>query len=656
MDTDFERRRDLSSSSATDRRFKEAVQLHKMGRLTEAQALYDEILLSQPRHHAALHLSGVVALQSKQHLKAVSLIGKAIGIFPNNADYYLNRGVAFQELGRLDCAVGDFDAALALRPDLPGAHYNKANALMQGGRAGAAISSYDAAIALNPNFIAAHSNRGNALQSLQRWTDAVASYDEAIRLKPDHAQAHCNRGNALQSLKQFEAAVVSYDRAIASNPTFAEAYHNRGNALRELEKPDAALTSYDKAIELRPAAETYVARGAVLRGLKQFEAAIANYNDAIKLRPSLFDAHFGLGNVLMELRRGEAAVACYDQAILLNASGAEAHANRGYALHALKRFNDAVDSYDRAIALSPHLAEAHFNRANALQELKRLEEAVAGYKIAVQINPDYAEAHCNLGNIYYFESRRPDLAAQSYQRCMELLPDDRLGVKHLLAGIRATEPIELSQAFLTKLYQERAEGWDSSDHYRGHEVVSWMLLKTIGELKGLDVLDAGCGTGLVGSLLKKHSPRLSGVDVSPEMLRIARDKNVYRNLYQEDLVAFMIQHPRSYDAVVSAATLIHFRNLQPIIEAAAIALRPNGMFVFTVFPNEPEAVEEAILHQDSGLARGGCFSHSASYVRRLSLSSGFAVEAENIQVHEYFDGRPIMCHVFALRSGEQRLD
>src|SRR5258708_10333374 len=146
----------------------QAIALHQQGHLARAKAAYENILKAKPKHFDALHLLGVIAIQTNQHRLAVDLIGQAIAINPNNAAFYSNRGVALQELKLLDAAVASYDKAIAIRSD-------------------------DADV---------YSNRGNVLQELRQLDAAVASYDKAIAVKPDYAEAHNNRGNALQALRE----------------------------------------------------------------------------------------------------------------------------------------------------------------------------------------------------------------------------------------------------------------------------------------------------------------------------------------------------------------------------------------------------------------------------------------------------------------------
>ncbi len=329
--------------------------LHQGGHLAQAQAVYEELLKSQPRNFDALHLLGVIYSQKKHYQRAVELISKAIEICPNNSTFYANRGVALSELRQLDAAVASYDRAIAIKPDDADAHYNRGNALSELKQLAAAVASYDRAIAIQPNRAEAHYNRGVALKELQQLDAAVASYDRAIAIKPGFAEAHYNRGNALTELKELDAAVASYDRAIAIKPDYAEALSNRGIALLEL---------------------------------KELDAAVANFDRAIAIKPGYAEPHYNRGNALTERKEFGAAVASYDRAIAIRPDYAEAHHNRGNALTERKQLVAAVASYDRALAIQPDHAKALCNRGNALQELQQLDAALASYERAIAIQPD----------------------------------------------------------------------------------------------------------------------------------------------------------------------------------------------------------------------------------------------------------------------------
>ena len=229
-----------------------AIALHQLGQLGQAEAIYRQLLEIDPKHADALHLLGVIAHQTGNHQIAVDLISQAIEINRNDESYYLNIGNALKSLMQLDAALAGYDKAISLKPDYAEAYSNRGVTLKGLKQFEAAVASYDMAIALKPNYFEAYANRGNALRELKQLDAAVASYDKAIALSPNLPEAYSNRGIALQELKQLEAAVANYDTAIALKPDYAEAYSNLGNTLTDLMQLDAAIASYEKAITLKP--------------------------------------------------------------------------------------------------------------------------------------------------------------------------------------------------------------------------------------------------------------------------------------------------------------------------------------------------------------------------------------------------------------------
>ena len=437
--------------------FSKAIELHRTGRLAEAEALYRQIFKAQPEHFDSLHLLGVFCHQRgdyaealrhidaalelnpnaaaahnnrgnalrrlNRHEEAIVCLDRAIALKPDYAEAFNNRGNALQELSRLDEALASFDRAIALKSDFAEAFNNRGSALARLARFEEAVASYDRAIVLQPHYSEAYNNRSKALAKLARIEEAIAGYDRAIALKPDYAEAFNSRGIALAELKRFDEALASFSNALALKPDYIDALNNRGNVLRELKRVDEALVSFEQAIALKPDyAEAFHNRGSALVELKQFDAAVASYDRAIVLKPDYIDALNSRGVALRELKRSDDALASYDRAIQLKPDQADAFSNRGNALQDLKRLDEAIASYDRALALKPDHADAWSNRGNALQELRRLDEAIASYDRAIALKSNYAEAFYNRG-IALAELKQFDAAVASYDRAIALKPD-----------------------------------------------------------------------------------------------------------------------------------------------------------------------------------------------------------------------------------------
>src|SRR5262249_15537242 len=98
-------------------------------------------------------------------------------------------------------------------------------------------------------------------------------------------------------------------------------------------------------------------------------------------------------------------------------------------------------------------------------------------------------------------------------------------------------------------------------------------VQAVAVLQLASVLDAGCGTGLCGPLLRALCARLVGVDLSSQMLERARARQCYDELVAAELSAFMRSRAGAFEAIVSADTLVYFGALEDPLSAARDALK-----------------------------------------------------------------------------------
>jgi predicted TPR repeat methyltransferase len=105
------------------------------------------------------------------------------------------------------------------------------------------------------------------------------------------------------------------------------------------------------------------------------------------------------------------------------------------------------------------------------------------------------------------------------------------------------------------------------------------------------------------------------------MLDQARSRNVYDELVRGELTAFLRGHPDAFDVIVSADTLVYFGALAEVAAAAAGALRPGGVLVFTV--EELPDVDTDGLY---AISPSGRYRHAHGYVERVLAEAGLRPE------------------------------
>jgi predicted O-linked N-acetylglucosamine transferase (SPINDLY family) len=269
-------------------RVRQAIELHKQGRLDEAASLYGEALAMDPEHFDARHMLGVARLQQGRPDEAIALIVGALQRQPDSADALCDAGFAFQLVGRFDQAFEHYGRAIALRPRDADALNRRGQIALRLRRFDDAIDDFERALAIRPDVDGALNNLGNALAQQKRFDEAIACYDGVLAQHPGAPDALTNRGNALLALGRHREAIAAYDQAIAAKPGDAAAHFNRGIAWLALNLREEAVADLSRAIALRPHhAEALRARGHALMGLRRYEQAAASYREALSHDPRL---------------------------------------------------------------------------------------------------------------------------------------------------------------------------------------------------------------------------------------------------------------------------------------------------------------------------------------------------------------------------------
>ena len=108
----------------------------------------------------------------------------------------------------------------------------------------------------------------------------------------------------------------------------------------------------------------------------------------------------------------------------------------------------------------------------------------------------------------------------------------------------------------------------------------------VGDLSGQSVLDAGCGEGFNTRLLARRGARMTGVDISPRMIDLARAEEEREPLgirYQVASVSNLsVFVDETFDAVVSTMTLTDSADYEGAIREFWRVLRPEGLLAFSI--------------------------------------------------------------------------
>ena len=261
-------------------------------------------------------------------------------------------------------------------------------------------------------------------------------------------------------------------------------------------------------------------------------------------------------------------------------------------------------------------AEALTDLSMHLREHGKVQPAYLCARRAVELSPDDGEAWCAMAELAHIVGQR-DQARIGYEKYLESNPEDA-EVRHILTALRdEAPPGRVPDACIQQLYRKFSAFYESNMvdtlGYEGPERMAELLALVLGDGGDFSVLDLGCGTGLSGLMLRPRARRLTGIDLSPEMVEKARTRGIYDRLEVGELTGWLANDKNAYDLIVACDTLIYFGDLEPVMRAVKARLKPGGIFAFSV-----ERGDQAYRLTDSGR-----YVHTAEHIaaasRRASL-------------------------------------
>jgi predicted TPR repeat methyltransferase len=293
------------------------------------------------------------------------------------------------------------------------------------------------------------------------------------------------------------------------------------------------------------------------------------------------------------------------------------------------------DSVNAGLLVWEGSASAEVGELSAAELLKLTKRLRAAGKVqtaylcgkrTVQLDPTNDDAWYDLGEIAQCVGKRQE-AKEAYQKYFDNNPHDG-EVEHLLLALNdASPPQRASDRAILHIYKNFAPSYEERMlddlKYAGPKHMLEAVRAAIGEAEGLAILDLGCGSGLAGATFKKYAGQLTGVDLSQEMIELARARNIYDRLETGEITEWLAGSEEAFDLIVSCDCLIYFGDLTNLVQQALGRLKPGGIFAFAM-----ERGSRPPFH----LTDTGRYNHHPDHIREVAKACG----AEVAQLQEAF--------------------
>lgn len=367
-------------------------------------------------------------------------------------------------------------------------------------------------------------------------------------------------------------------------------------------------------------ADVFFRMGTLFLREEKFSAAAKAYQKSIAIDSTNTTAQFRLGLAQYHLKEFELAKKQFEIVLSMDYQFPNVNQCLANCLLELRNHETALHYYFRQMEIDPWF-ETYYNIGVLFMMKDRFNEAIMYFEQGLKKNPSDVATYLNCGSIY-LKRNEINKAADCYQKANKIKPND-LEILHILSAIEQKEtPANAPKEFVSHLFDQYAAYYDFhlTDRLK-YDVPQKMLdaflleSRLISDQDNLQIIDLGCGTGLCGQLFKSHSSKLIGVDLSENMLSLAREKSIYDELICDDVSTALNQFSE-IDLILAADVFTYIGDLRPIFVSAKKALSQNGLFIFTV---EKTAQKDFILQPTVR------YAHHKNYLTTLAADSHFDI-------------------------------
>lgn len=194
----------------------------------------------------------------------------------------------------------------------------------------------------------------------------------------------------------------------------------------------------------------------------------------------------------------------------------------------------------------------------------------------------------------------------------------------------AHDQVNHDPAEIARFDQIAQRWWDEQGEFEPLHRMNPVRVRYINErvsLQGKQVLDVGCGGGLLCEAMTKLGAQVTGLDLGSTTLEVAKlhalDSGLSIRYLQESVEQHAATHAGQYDAITCLEMLEHVPDPQSVIGSIATLLKPGGHAVFSTLNRNPKAYALAILGAEYILKLLPKGTHTyAQFIKPSELAQG----------------------------------
>jgi len=416
--------------------------------------------------------------------KAITWSNAAIALNPNDGEFYVTRGLAYEWQDEYGQSLSNYNRAIQLEPGCAKGYYSRGftylftdqvdkarqdaqksieiypycgTALNLLGRVddkqckyAEAVEAFKKQVEYEPKDVSAYSRLSTAYAKIgqldlvaetqakirklhleskssyvsdqQDLLNKLVALTSGIQADPRASSLYVQRAETFQKLEAYQQAIDDYTKALELDPKKDDLWFLRASAYAESKQYDKAIADYTESIRQNPdGAAAYVNRGLCYKDLKQYQKALADCEIAVAHNPDDLIAIDNLGSLYSTLGDHEQALAKFEGSFRFN-DDADRYRNRGMEYLALGNYEKAYADFDSALSRSANSTSVKYQRAKALYKLGHFSSAVTDLNECLSYQPFDADTYALLGSCYTAQGKMKD-AVSAFDHSIQIKPD-----------------------------------------------------------------------------------------------------------------------------------------------------------------------------------------------------------------------------------------
>jgi tetratricopeptide (TPR) repeat protein len=319
----------------------------------------------------------------------------------------LKEAVTYQQQGKLEEAIRDYELFLDIYPDAPEVRSNLGAALVATGKYVRAIEEYKLAL-MKKSDPKLHLNLALAYYKTDNFADAIVELEKVRAVDKDSRQVQTLLGDSYVHIGENKKAIdVLWPVYVAGTSDLAVDYV-LGTALARDGQADLAEKVINPIMAGPDSAEKHMLLGTAKFAAHDYQGALEDLRKAAEMDPALPEVNSYYGQALFSNGHTEESRPIFERELANNPNDFQSNIHVGLLLKQDQKYDDALKFLKRAQASRPGDVAVRYQIALVKMAQGKDQVALDELEAIVSESPKFLEAHVSLSTLYYRLKRKSD--------------------------------------------------------------------------------------------------------------------------------------------------------------------------------------------------------------------------------------------------------